>query len=314
MSIQGLNPNVAALQMLTPAVTRGPGGPAAPALAQPLSNVLSAYGNLLSALTPLLMQFAQQQMQPTPNAAGLGNGSPLGGLNQLLQQVLGPMLGALGQAQPAAQPQPMNASSATQALARHFDRLKGADGNVGTRELLLAAGNTNSPPDLRNAAMFALKHPGLLGALDRADATVRGNVGEMADGRVSKGDITAALQKTAPVAGERQVLQTLKDHPEAFKGGDGLLDRAELGRIVTTGKLPNGQQASDDVRVAARFLLGRPEVFDKVDDAHLVQNNKGQGPRGDGKISLKDVETALKGQPTVQPQVLALQALAARAA
>ena len=212
------------------------------------------------------------------------------------------------------QPQPMNASSATQALARHFDRLKGADGNVGTRELLLAAGNANSPPDLRNAAMFALKHPGLLGALDRADATVRGNVGEMADGRVSKGDITAALQKTAPVAGERQVLQTLKDHPEAFKGGDGLLDRAELGRIVTTGKLPNGQQASDDVRVAARFLLGRPEVFDKVDDAHLVQNNKGQGPRGDGKISLKDVETALKGQPTVQPQVLALQALAARAA
>lgn len=183
MSIQTLSPNrMMTTGMDSAQLLRSSAMPQA----LPLANVLQSAGQLLSSLTPLLLQAAQSTpLAPNALASSLGSvlqgaASMLGSINQLLNSAL-------------QQAVPMNGGNALGTLGRYFDAIKGADGMVGARELSNAASSPFAPPDLKSAAGFLLNNPKLLSVLDRADATIR-NPGEMADGRISKGDVRTAFQ------------------------------------------------------------------------------------------------------------------------
>lgn len=305
MSIQSLpsnNANIAAMRAGMGSTQSLQGG-----AALPVANILQSVGQLLTAMTPMLLQAVQQApLSPNAVASGLGGGlqgmaAMMGSINQLLSQVLQQAARhAMGPQGPSAAA-PMDPSRAVRVLDRHFDNIKGADGNVGRLELARAADNPSSSPELKAAANLVLSNPKALASLDLADAKVRGKFGEQADGRFSKGDLTATLQKTGSTLGERQAIETLVRNKSSLLSGDGLLSRAELGQIATTGQLPNGKTASAELRVAAQHILSKPELLDKLDDAHLVQHKNGQGPRGDGKISLTDMLTTLQAsRPAVR--------------
>jgi len=309
MSIQSLsanNANIAAMRAgMGSTQSLQSGG------ALPVANILQSVGQLLTTLTPMLLQ-AVQQAPLSPNTAASGPAGALqsmaavmGSINQLLAQVLQQAarqaMGSPQMAPGGAAAGPMDPSRAVRVLDRHFDNIKGADGNVGRLELARAADNPSSSPELKAAANLVLSNPKALASLDRADATVRQNFGEQADGRFSKGDLTATLQKTGSTLGEQQAIETLVRNKSSLLSGDGLVSRAELGQIATTGKLPDGKTASAELRVAAQHILSKPELLDKLDDAHLVQHKNGQGPRGDGKISLTDMLTTLQAsRPAVR--------------
>lgn len=279
--------------------------------ALPVANIMQSLGQLLAALTPMLQQ-AGRPAPLSPNAAASGIGAGLqgmtavmGSINQLLGQVLQQAsrqaMGSPQMAPGGAAAGPMDTTRAVRELDRHFDKIKGADGKVGLRELARAMDNPSSSPELKAAAKFALFDSKTMALLDNADVTVRQKFDEKADGRFGKGDLTAALQNTGSTLGEKQAIETLIRNQSSLLSGDGLLSRAELSRVATSGQLPDGKTASEELRVAARHILSKPELFDKLDDSYLVQRNKGQGPRGDGLISLADMQTTLQSsRPAVR--------------
>jgi hypothetical protein len=298
MSIQSLpsnNANIAAMRAGMGSTQSLQGG-----TALPVANILQSVGQLLTALTPMLLQALQKApLSSNPAAAGPAGAlqsmaAVMGSVNQLLTQVLQQAARhAMGPQGPSAAA-PMSPSRVLSVLDRNFDNIKGPDGNVGRRELAKAADNPSSPPELKAAANYMLGNPKALASLDRADATVRQKFGEQADGRFSKGDLTATLQKTSITPADKKAIETLVQNKSSLLSGDKLLSRAELGQVATTGQLPNGKTASAELRVAAQHLLSKPELFDRLDDANLVKNHSGQGPRGDGKISLTDMQTTLQ--------------------
>jgi hypothetical protein len=309
MSIQSLssnNANIAAMRagMGSTQSLQGVG-------ALPVANILQSVGQLLTALTPMLQQ-ALQNAPLSPNHAAAGPAGALqsmlavmGSVNQVLAQVL-LQVARQAMASPQMAPGgavagPMGPSRAVQVLTRHFDNIKGADGKVGRLELARAADNPSSSPELKAAANMVLSNPKALASLDLADAKVRQKFGEQADGRFSKGDLTALLQKTTFTPGDTQAIDTLIRNKSALLSGDKLLSRAELGQIATTGEMPNGKTAPAELRVAAQHIQRKQELFDRLDDSNLVKNHHGQGPRGDGKISLADLQTTLQAaRPAVR--------------
>lgn len=298
MSIQSLSSNNASIAAMRAGMGNTQSLQGGGAL--PVANILQSVGQLLTALTPMLLQAVQQApLSPNAAASGLGGGlqsmaAVMGSINQLLTQVLQQAARhAMGPQGPSAAG-PMNPSRVVGVLDRHFDNIKGPDGNVGRRELAKAADNPSSPPELKAAANYMLSNPKALASLDRADATVRQKSGEQADGRFSKGDLTATLQKTSIMPADKKAIETLVSNKSSLLSGDKLLSRAELSQVATTGQLPNGKAAPAELRVAAQHILSKPELFDRLDDANLVKNNNGQGPRGDGKISLTDMQTTLQ--------------------
>lgn len=250
------------------------------------SSLLQSLLAFLSALIPALAQGNQQSpFAANPASSGLGNALPQSPLS--------------GVGLPAAQPsQPMDANRATALLNRNFDNLKGEDGMVGREELEKAISDPNTSQEMKAAAQYLLDNRGVFRELDRADARSKREslwgLGQRTDGRISKGDTNAALQKSPMTEEELDIAATLLRHKSSVLGGDGLLSREELGQLAT-GSLPNGQAAPAELQRAAEKLLAKPELFNKLADGYMVENPDAKGGvRGDDKLGLDDLLTALK--------------------
>lgn len=259
-----------------------------------ITNVLQSLMAFLSTLMASLNKMQQQSpFEANPASSGVGNAlpqTPLAGTQQ-----------PAGTTQPAAgstTPQAMDAHQACGLLNSNFDNIKGKDGMVGRKELEKAVSDPNTSPQMKAAAQFLLDNKSAFRELDRADSRSmrEGPFGEghRSDNRISRGDTNAAMQKAPMTEEELDIATTLLRNKSSVLSGDGLLSREELGKIAT-GTLPNGKTASPELQSAAQTLLAKPEMFNKLADGYMVDNpNAKVGERGDDKLGLDDLLTALK--------------------
>lgn len=201
----------------------------------------------------------------------------------------------------------MDKDRAKREIARNFDQLtSGKDRFITTDDLKSIANgemqrfqvSANYTPELRAAAKYLLDHPEAFKELETADSKAQGFKGH-ADGKIGKGDTTAAMQTVSFSVGEKEALQTLAKYGNSFfASGDKMVSRPELEAIVKTGKMPDGTAAPEDMKDAAKLILSQPELFTKLDNAFQIRQKHRGDQRGDGLISADDLRIALKGADT----------------
>ena len=158
--------------------------------------------------------------------------------------------------------------------------------------------SANYTPELRAAAKYLLDHPDDFKSLETADSKAQGFKGH-ADGKIGKGDTTAAMQQVSFSVGEKEALQTLAKYGNSFfTSGDKMVSKSDLDAIVKTGKMPDGTAAPQDMKDAAKLILSQPELFDKMDNAFKVRVKHRGDQRGDGLVSADDLREVLKGADT----------------
>lgn len=212
----------------------------------------------------------------------------------------GDLTAASGAVQPQPQPQPsMNADLAAQVLNQNFDNISGGKKTLDRDDLRRALTDPNSSPEVKSAANFLLNDPDAFRKIDTAHQRSQGSGGLSAavgDGRISKSDTVAsmALSNTQTQPERNAVAALLANKDSLMAGGDKLISKDELGMIATTGKLPNGQPAPADLQQAAKYFTENPAMFNKLEDTNFYRNsNNNNIPRGDGKVGLQDMLTAL---------------------
>lgn len=201
----------------------------------------------------------------------------------------------------------MDKDRATREIARNFDQLTAGKDNFITKDDLKAIANgemqrfqvsANYTPELRAAAKYLLDHPDDFKSLETADSKAQGFKGH-ADGKIGKGDTTAAMQQVSFSVGEKEALQTLAKYGNSFfTSGDKMVSKSDLDAIVKTGKMPDGTAAPQDMKDAAKLILSQPELFDKMDNAFKVRVKHRGDQRGDGLVSADDLREVLKGADT----------------
>ncbi|MCW7540281.1 HrpF/NolX family T3SS translocon protein [Aquabacterium sp. A7-Y] len=198
---------------------------------------------------------------------------------------------------------PMDNDRAVRELARNFSTLKGGDEKISVKDLkAIAQGNildgklsANHTPELKAAAQHILNNPALLRQLDTADSVNSKGVGK-ADGKIGLGDINAMLQRTGPAVGEQQTLQTLAKYgDQLFNNSSKTFNKQDIQTIASTGKMPNGATAPADLQAAAKDLMARPELYNKLDNALKIRTEGKADQRGDGKVSVEDLKLAISG-------------------
>ena len=194
---------------------------------------------------------------------------------------------------------PMNADRAAQVLNQNFDNVSGGKETVNRDDLRRALTDPNSSPEVKSAANFLLNNPDAFRKIETADQRSQGSGGLSAvvgDGRISKGDTVAsmALSNTQTQPERNAVAALLANKDSLMAGGDKLISKDELGMIATTGKLPNGQPAPADLQQAAKYFTENPAMFSKLEDTNFYRSsNNNNIPKGDGKVGLQDMLTAL---------------------
>lgn len=180
-------------------------------------------------------------------------------------------------------PQPaMSTERASQVLNQNFDKLSGGAETFGRNDLLRVANDPNSSPELRQAARAVLNDPQAISKLDAADSRSRGG-NEAADGRISKGDLTAvggSVTPLLPMTTERAA-QVLNLNFDQVSDGKEAVTRDDLNRVA------NDPTKSPEVRQAARFLLDNPGSVLKLDNAD--SRFRGKNEATDGRISRGDL-------------------------
>lgn len=175
--------------------------------------------------------------------------------------------------------QPMNTERAAQVLNQNFDRLSGGAETFNRSDLQRVANDPSSPSELRQAARFVLNNPQAMSALDTADK--RCSAG--ADGRISKGDLTAIggpLVPMQPMTTER-ASQVLSQNFDKISGGSENITRDDLSRVANDPSQPT------ELRRAAQFLLDNPGSVIKLDNADA--RFRGKSEATDGRISKGDL-------------------------
>jgi hypothetical protein len=186
-----------------------------------------------------------------------------------------------------APPQSMSTERAAQVLNQNFDKVSGGSQTIDRGDLRRIANDPNSSPELRQAARTVLNDPQAMNKLDTADSRSRGG-SEMADGRISKGDLTSVGGAAAPqqsMSTERAA-QVLNQNFDKVSGGSQTIDRGDLRRVA------NDPNSSPELRQAARTVLNDPQAMKKLDTAD--SRSQGGNEMADGRISKGDL-TAVGG-------------------
>lgn len=190
--------------------------------------------------------------------------------------------------------QPMTADRASEVLNKHFDNISGGNQTVDRGDLQRAANNPNNPAELREAARLLLNDAGALRSLDTADSRAR-NGFEVADGRISKGDTSAAMAMSGALTQQdRNDVSVLMANKNGFAGADGVISKEEVATVAAGGRLANGQVATEAEVAAAKRLTANPEKFNRLENmSHYRNPGDNNIPKSDGKIGLQDMQIAL---------------------
>ena len=200
----------------------------------------------------------------------------------------------------------MDKDRAVREISRNFDQLTQGKDNYITKDDLRAIADgrlqnhqmsANYTPELRAAAKYMLDNPEAFKELETSDSKAQGFKGK-ADGKIGKGDTTAAMQKTSFSVGEKDALQTVAKYGDELFHKHHLVSKEDLQKIVKEGKMPNGKAAPADLKEAAQLLLSQPETFTKLDNAMRIRKGHHGDQHGDGKFSLNDLRETLKGADT----------------
>lgn len=200
----------------------------------------------------------------------------------------------------------MDKDRAVREISRNFDQLTQGKDNYITKDDLRAIADgglqrhqksANYTPELRAAAKYMLDNPEAFKELETSDSKAQGFKGK-ADGKIGKGDTTAAMQKTGFSVGEKDALQTVAKYGDELFHKHHLVSKEDLQKIVKEGKMPNGKAAPADLKEAAQLLLSQPETFTKLDNAMKIRKGHHGDQHGDGKFSLNDLRETLKGADT----------------
>jgi len=200
----------------------------------------------------------------------------------------------------------MDKDRAVREISRNFDQLTQGKDNYITKDDLKAIADgrlqshqmsANYTPELRAAAKYLLDNPEAFKELETSDSKAQGFKGK-ADGKIGKGDTTAAMQKTGFSVGEKDALQTVAKYGDELFHKHRLVSKDDLQKIVKEGKMPNGKAAPEDLKEAAKLLLSQPETFTKLDNAMKIRKGHHGDQHGDGKFSLNDLRETLKGADT----------------
>lgn len=200
----------------------------------------------------------------------------------------------------------MDKDRAFREVARNFDQLtKGKDNYITKDDLkAIAEGrlqdhqkSANYTPELRAAAKYLLDNPDAMKELETSDAKAQGFKGK-ADGKIGKGDTTAAMQRTSFSVGEKEALQTVAKYGDELFHGRKTVSLEDMQKIAKEGKMPDGKPAPADLRDAAKLLVSQPETFGKLDNAKRIRHDHRGDQHGDGKFSMTDLREALKGADT----------------
>lgn len=181
--------------------------------------------------------------------------------------------------------QPMSTERAANVLNQNFDKVSGGAETFDRGDLRRVANDPNSSPELRQAARTVLNDPQAMNRLDTGDSRSRGG-NEMADGRISKGDLTAvggAVAPPQPMTTER-ASQVLNQNFNQVSGGAETFTRDDLSRVA------NDSSKSPELRQAAQFVLDNPGSMSKLDNADA--RFRGKNEATDGRISKGDVNAA----------------------
>lgn len=296
----------------------GPGGfPPVTALRQtPQDQMLQGLSQLLQGLGRSLEQHTQYRL---PSAPGNDLSSQLNSLGDGMQGIadmIGLLQGDLG-GLPSATPfnlgpgpvvnpfdtktGPKSGSSNDEALKtidKNFDALAGSKGYFDKKDLEAAAKDKKNP-ELAAAAQYLLDNPMLMNGLDTAFQDKMGRGGKT-DGHVSRADMSTGLASTKNTAAEQDLVKTLLSFGnDLFKDGKGTVSEADLKKIATTGKLPNGKDAPAELVAAVKQLLANPSLMQKLDSAFDVDSGRFKNKTGlDKEISLKDLLITAEKRPT----------------
>jgi len=176
-------------------------------------------------------------------------------------------------------------------VSRYFDNLAGPNGLINKDTLEKALSHPHE--EVRQTAQALLNDPELMKQMDTAHARLRGNIGEKADGTISRGDAQAELGKTNFARGDMQTLSTLTKNFEQLTNGKGVLDRNKIEALAVEPK--NGNPQHDALVTAALDLMAKPELWSKLDNAALEAKGKTRHKNmGDGKIVKEDLQAALR--------------------
>ncbi|MEK8029349.1 hypothetical protein AACH06_00835 [Ideonella sp. DXS29W] len=219
----------------------------------------------------MLQQLFGGNSTPAPQWPPYGNG---GGVQQ--PQTYLPVNGGSYQGNPSG---PMDESRATKVLSNHFSQLSGGDKTFNKKDLEKAAADP-SKPELQRAAQFALDNPMFMRGLDTAGK------GDRPDGKISARDLRSSMQTGKLAQGDQAVLDTISRYAEPLynQSGRKTLNRGDFERMANGGNMPNGQPTPPDMQEAARAMLSKPALFERLDSA------KSNGRSADGGISKRDVE------------------------
>lgn len=298
LNIPGFNPNTLSLMNPVSSLTSGLGSIANTTQ----SGIMQILAQLFGALGQMFSMGGQNgQFQANPASLNIGNllgqgqqmghqavntgnsfGQPLNldiNFGQPQPQVRGSQTRDVGHCGSA---QPMSTERASQVLNQNFDKLSGGAETFGRGDLVRVANDPNSSSELRQAARSVLNDPQAMSRLDAADSRSRGG-NELADGRISKGDLTAVggpVATVQPMTTERAA-QVLNQNFDSVSGGKETITRDDLSRVA------NDPSKSPELRQAAQFLLDNPGSVIKLDNADA--RFRGKNEATDGRISKGDV-------------------------
>lgn len=299
LNIPGFNPN--SLSLMNPVSSLSSGLGAVANTTQ--SGIMQILAQLFGALGQMFSMGGQNgQFQSNPASLNIGNllgqGQQMGhqaintgsGFGQPLNldinfgqpQVRGTQSRDVGH---CASAKSMSTERASQVLNQNFDKLTGGAENFGRGDLVRVANDPNSSAELRQAARTVLNDPQAMSRLDTGDSRSRGG-NELADGRISKGDLTSvggAVAPVQPMTTERAA-QVLGQNFDAISGGKETITRDDLSRIA------NDPGKSPELRQAAQFLLDNPGSVIKLDNADA--RFRGKNEATDGRISKGDLTAA----------------------
>ncbi len=328
LNIPGFNPNTLSLMNPASNLTTGLGSTANSAQ----SGIMQTLSQLFTALSQMFSTGGQNgQFQANPGSLNFGNsvgqGSMMGNQGFNLGQSpvptnfgngngqsQQPVNITINMGQPPAQgtrsigtssgngtgndsSQPMNAERAAGQVNKNFAQLdKNSDGVVDRNELQTAKSDSNLSSRTKEAANFLLNDQNAMTKVETADQKALGQTAQ-ADGRISKGDTVAAMAQgnSAQPTGYKDAVAALKNNKQSIQDSDGNISKGTLTTIAETGRLPNGQPAPADLQKAAVYLTQtHPEKFDQLEDTSFYRSSNNKNiPKGDGKVGLQDLQTAL---------------------
>lgn len=176
-------------------------------------------------------------------------------------------------------------SEAFTVLASHFDEIS-VDGLVTLDNLkAIAEGrltgnakNTNYPPELRAAAKFLVDNPDAFNQADTGDGRAFNHGGKHADNKISKADMSVAMNESKMTRNEIRAFNNLMKHIDKLPT---LFGASDLEAMARNESLPL------EARDAAAYVLSSKGLLQRLDVGRF-------GGAGDGLIHRVDMEAISK--------------------